>query len=160
MAVLALFGQELVQKKNSGQIFFTSILKKNVASSKSYRGSKAISEGMGVILNRRGGVIIFFLRQGRTPWPPLLTYALRTLKVQNYTRHSCISKSLPSHENHVSYLATCGCHQQCQSSPNKGPMVWTWNIVQHTQQKRATQTTSSLEKLCHSKGLIQIFQAK
>ena len=34
-----------------------SFLKKktNVASSKSYRGSKAISEGVGVILNLRGG---------------------------------------------------------------------------------------------------------
>ena len=29
--------------------------KKKVASSKSYRGSKAISEGVGVILNLRGG---------------------------------------------------------------------------------------------------------
>ena len=48
------------------QIFFMSFLKKNAASSKSYRGSKAISEGMGVILNLRGGHKNFF-RRGRPP---------------------------------------------------------------------------------------------
>ena len=59
MAVLALFGQELVPAK-AGEIFFfwanffmSFLKKKNVASSKSYRGSKAIFEGVGVILNLR-----------------------------------------------------------------------------------------------------------
>ena len=45
--------------------------KKNVASSKSYRGSKAISEGVGVILNVRGGVIKKFSDGVEPPLTPL-----------------------------------------------------------------------------------------
>ena len=56
MAVLALFGQELVPFCFLGKFFYVFSKKTNVAtSSKSYRGSKAISEGVGVILNLRGG---------------------------------------------------------------------------------------------------------
>ena len=79
MAVLALFGEELVPgcRRKPVKIFFFwanffyifSKKKKNVASSKSYRGSKAISEGGGSFWILEGGHKKIF-RRGRTPLTP------------------------------------------------------------------------------------------
>ena len=70
IADFGVLGQKLVPRQPAKKIFSSRIFfsKKKVASLKSSksggRGSKAISEGVGVVLKARGGVIIFFFRGG------------------------------------------------------------------------------------------------
>ena len=99
-----------------GKFFYAfSKKKKNAASSKSYRGSKAISEGVGVIWILEGGHTNFF-RRGRTPLtPPLLTYGLNFLQVRSviyYYAVSCaagmkrFAKQFKSNGTYLSILRT------------------------------------------------------
>ena len=83
IADFGLLGQKLVPAP-AGEIFFSSrifFLKKKRCQLKKLkiwgRGSKAISEGVGVVLKSRGGHNFFF-QQGVAPLQPhpLLTYGL------------------------------------------------------------------------------------